>query len=44
MTALGVFLHRGSYFRGFFNTMDFTVAVTNLIPILVFFAAPPQQQ
>lgn len=37
MTALGVFFHRGSYMRGFFNVIDFTVLVTNTVPLIVFF-------
>jgi voltage-dependent calcium channel L type alpha-1D len=37
MTALGVFLHRGSYLRGFFNIMDFVITMTTLIPVASYF-------
>ncbi len=39
MVALGVFLHRGSYFRGLFNVIDFIVTMTTLVPLVVYFAA-----
>ena len=36
MIALGVIFHRGSYFRSFFNMIDFIVVVTSLIPLVYY--------
>ena len=45
--ALGVILHRGSYLRGFFNSIDCFVVISSLIPIMFYIInsdAPPSTE
>lgn len=36
MAALGVFLHKGSYFRSVFNMCDFFVTITTAVPLIYY--------
>jgi hypothetical protein len=34
--SLGLFIHKGSYFRGLFNMIDFLITVSSVIVIIIF--------
>ena len=38
MIALGLIVHKGSYFRGLVNLVDFIVTLTSLVAVVVYFA------
>lgn len=42
MVALGVILHKGSYFRGAVNILDFIILILNVAPIVVYFVINSQ--